>query len=105
MATAGHAWLHEAARVAGAVAVVGGLAWPIARPAAENLVNQTVDTKLKVLENKFDTLDTTTRALSTQQAVQQVQTQSLLKQSEETSGDIKELQRDIKSLLRALREQ
>ena len=103
MASTMTTWLHEGARIAGAVTVVAGLAWPIAKPAAEQLVNQTVETKLKVLENKFDQIQSSNSQLATQSALNQQALETLTKQTDETHDDIKGLQADFRSLLRELR--
>jgi hypothetical protein len=93
---------RAATAIIGALTVIAGLTWTFIKPSAEDFIDATVESKLETLEERIDSLDTTGRALSTQQAVQQQQTEFLIRQSNDSSDDIKEIQRDIKSLLRTL---
>ena len=105
MASTMTTWLHEAARIAGSITVIGAVLWTFGQPAAEQLVNQTVETKLKVLESKFDQIQSSNTGLATQSALNQQKLETLTKQSDETHDDIREIRSDFKALLRELRSQ
>ena len=85
-----------------ALVLVAGLAWKVGKPSAMDFIDQTVESKLKKLEDRIDKLDRTGQNLAVQQTIQQQQTEFLIKQTDDTSGDVKEIQHDIKTLLRAL---
>jgi uncharacterized coiled-coil DUF342 family protein len=97
------ATINEAARLIGSLAVVGGLVWAVGKPHAEDLINQTVEDKLRSLSQQIEETRHRAETGQTQLMLQQQQLETIAKSQDESRTDIRDVQRSLNAILRELR--